>query len=263
MVYSYCQKDNKLISYKMSETTEKNEETRVGPLSLTVDVVIFSLRPLDALQVPEVPGSDIFQELQVLLIRRAKEPFENLWALPGGRVHPNESLEQSAARQLAEKTSLRAAYLEQLYTFGCLNRDPRGRTVSVVYYALVRSDKQEIAPGPGAVEARWFPADHLPAPLAFDHSEILGYALWRLRNKVKYAHIAFQFLPPTFTLSQLRAVYEAIMGRKEDPGNFKRKVEANGAIVKTEARVEGGRHRPPSLYRAIVQTDLLHRGPVS
>ncbi len=245
-----------------TETTENDEAKNVAP-SLTVDVVIFSLRPRDPLQLPEEPGAEISQELHVLLVRRAKEPFKGCWALPGGRVHPDESLEQSAARQLAEKTSLRAAYLEQLYTFGRLSRDPRGRTVSVVYYALVRSDKQQIAPGPEVAEACWFSVDPVPNPLAFDHSEILNYALWRLRNKVKYANIAFQFLPPTFTLTQLRAVYEAITGRKEDPGNFKRKVEATETIVKTEARVEGGRHRPPSLYRAIVQTDLLHRGPVS
>lgn len=252
-----------MLKGAMSETEEKIEDGKNGLLSLTIDVVIFSLRPFDQLQVPEEPGGEIPQDLHVLLIRRAKEPFCNQWALPGGRVHPDESLEQSAARQLGEKTSLRAAYLEQLYTFGRISRDPRGRTVSVVYYALVRSDKLQIAPGPGTAEARWFPADHVPSPLAFDHSEILGYALWRLRNKVKYANIAFQFLPPTFTLSQLRAVYEAITGKKEDPGNFKRKVEASGAIVKTEARVEGGRHRPPSLYRAELKADLLQRGPVS
>jgi ADP-ribose pyrophosphatase YjhB (NUDIX family) len=247
----------------MSETTPKSEEAKNATLSLTVDVVIFSLRPRDPLQIGQEPDEELQQELHVLLIRRAKDPFKGCWALPGGRVHPEEGLEQAAVRQLAEKTSLRASYLEQLYTFGRLERDPRGRTVSVVYYALVRSDKLEIAPGPGTTEARWFPVDPVPGALAFDHSEILNYALWRLRNKVKYANIAFQFLPPTFTLSQLRAVYEAITGRKEDPGNFKRKVEASGAIVKTEARVEGGRHRPPSLYRAELQTDLLHRGPVS
>jgi 8-oxo-dGTP diphosphatase len=248
----------------MSQVDQKNIDLKNGPLSLTVDVVIFSLRSRDQLQVPEEPGGEIPQELHVLLIRRAKEPFCNQWALPGGRVHPDESLEQSAARQLAEKTSLRPAYLEQLYTFGRIDRDPRGRTVSVVYYALVKSDTQKIAPGPDTAEARWFPADHLPGPLAFDHGEILNYALWRLRNKIKYANIAFQFLPPTFTLSQLRAVYEAITGKKEDPGNFKRKVEASGSIVKTEARIEGGRHRPPSLYRAELKPDFLNnRGPVS
>ena len=247
----------------MSDVEPKTEGNKNATLSLTVDVVIFSLRPRDPLQPADEANGEISQQLNVLLIRRAKEPFKGCWALPGGRVHPDESLEQSAARQLAEKTSLRAAYLEQLYTFGRLARDPRGRTVSVVYYALVKSDKQQIAAGPEVAEARWFPVDPLPSQLAFDHLEILNYALWRLRNKIKYANIAFQFLPPTFTLSELRAVYEAIMGRREDPGNFKRKVEASGAIVKTEARVEGGRHRPPSLYRAIVQTDLLHRGPVS
>jgi ADP-ribose pyrophosphatase YjhB (NUDIX family) len=225
-------------------------------ISLTVDVVIFSLRPRyqHAWEVEDDTGR-AEQELQVLLVRRARPPFQNYWALPGGRVRANESLEEAAARQLLEKTALQAAYLEQLYTFGRKDRDPRGRTVSVAYYALVRTDRDKIKAGRDTIEARWYPADELPSEMAFDHAEILNYALSRLRNKVRYANIAFQFLPPTFTLTQLREVYDLIQGRHakpEDPANFKRKVEASGVIVATNERLEGGRHRPPRLYRAVV-----------
>jgi ADP-ribose pyrophosphatase YjhB (NUDIX family) len=237
-------------------------------ISLTVDVVIFSLRPhhIPAWELEE-NQEQANDELQVLLVRRARPPFENFWALPGGRVHASESLEESAHRQLLEKTSLKASYLEQLYTFGRKERDPRGRTVSVAYYALVRTDREKVAAGRDTAEARWFPVDELPAQMAFDHQDILSYALWRLRNKIKYANIAFQFLPPTFTLTQLREVYDLIQGRhakKEDPANFKRKVEASGAIIETNERLEGGRHRPPRLYRAVLNNqEPYQRSPDS
>ncbi len=226
-------------------------------LSLAVDIVIFSLQKPENLKRMGILEEENLQSLHILLARRARDPFNNFWALPGGRVRFQEDLEQSAVRHLSEKTGLRAAYLEQLYTFGKVDRDPRGHTVSVVYYALVRSENQEFAPGSGTAEVKWFPAHALPGQLAFDHAEITAYALWRLRNKIKYANIAVLFLPPVFTLSQLRLVYEGIMGRKEDPGNFKRKVEANGSIIRTPARVEGGRHRPPGLYKAVVPDGLL------
>ncbi len=249
--------------------TEKRGYNAQDGISLTVDVVIFSLRPRyqHAWEIDEEAGR-ASDELQVLLVRRARPPYEGYWALPGGRVRSDESLEESAARQLHEKTSLQASYLEQLYTFGQKNRDPRGRTVSVAYYALVRTDREKVEAGRDTIEARWFPADELPQELAFDHVEILGYALWRLRNKVKYANIAFQFLPPTFTLTQLREVYDVIQGHKakpEDPANFKRKVEASGVIIETNERLEGGRHRPPRLYRAVLtkSNDPFQRGPRS
>jgi 8-oxo-dGTP diphosphatase len=243
-------------------------------ISLTVDVVIFSLRPRfqHAWEAEETDSvySRANHELQVLLVRRAHAPYEKHWALPGGRVRAEENLEEAAARQLKEKTSLRASYLEQLYTFGHKDRDPRGRTVSVAYYALVRTDREKIEAGRDTIEARWFPADELPGEMAFDHDQILHYALWRLRNKIKYANIAFQFLPPTFTLTQLREVYDVIQGKHakpEDPANFKRKVEASGVIVQTDERLEGGRHRPPRLYRAMLDNQpkdpYNQRGPRS
>ena len=207
-----------------------------GPL-VGVTVVIFALRRRGA-----------SHELAVLLVRRQSAPFNGLWALPGGWLHIGEGLEDSARRHLLTKTGLKATYLEQLYTFGSPDRDPREHRVAVAYYALVPGEP--VDPSAGQREARWFSAADLPKRLAFDNHQILRYALWRLRNKVSYADVAFQLLPRNFTLSHLREVYEVILDRTLDPTNFRRKVEASGTIIPTSTRVEGGAHRPPRLYRA-------------
>jgi 8-oxo-dGTP diphosphatase len=207
--------------------------------SVVVAVVIFSIRP-DALGHPC---------LQVLLVRRAVEPFAGCWSLPGGNLWGDEALDEAAWRQLAEKTALRASYLEQLYTFELCDSARQMEAAVVAYFALVRTDDTEIAPGRKTMEAAWFAVNGLPADMAFDNDEILHQALHRLRSKVEYAHVAFQFLPAAFTMAQLRAVYEVILGRRIDPTNFRRRVEATGTIVPTGGFVSGGRHRPPALYR--------------
>jgi ADP-ribose pyrophosphatase YjhB (NUDIX family) len=206
-----------------------------GPL-VGVTVVIFALRRRG-------PS----HELAVLLVRRQSAPFKGLWALPGGWLHTGEGLEDSARRHLLTKTGLQATYLEQLYTFGSPDRDPREHRIAVAYYALV---PDLVDPSAGQREASWFSVADLPKKLAFDNHQILRYALWRLQNKVSYADVAFQLLPKNFTLSELREVYEVILDRKLDPTNFRRKVEASGTIIPTSSRVEGGAHRPPRLYRA-------------
>jgi 8-oxo-dGTP diphosphatase len=207
--------------------------------SVVVAVVILSIRP-DAVGRPRV---------HVLLVRRGVEPFAGSWSLPGGKLWGGEALDEAAWRQLAEKTALRATYLEQLYTFELCDPSRQMEAAVVAYYALVRTDDAEIAAGRNTMEAAWFPVDDVPAGLAFDNDEILQYALQRLRSKVEYAQVAFQFLPRSFTMAQLRAVYEVILGRRIDPTNFRRRVEATGAIVPTAKVVTGGRHRPPALYR--------------
>lgn len=220
-------------------------------IAVTVDVGLFTIQP-------DQRGRET---LHVLLLERMRPPFERLWALPGDFVRADEPLSAAAGRVLDEKTGLGPTYLEQLYTFGRPERDPRQRVVSVAYYALIPTEKASMADQLDAVH--WWPVDRLPEPLAFDHVEILDYALWRLRNKVSYAHIAFQLLPPTFTLAQLRAVYEVILGRRLDPTNFRRHVEATGAIVPTDELLAGGRHRPPRLYRCAIEPNALFRGPLA
>ncbi|CAN5570507.1 NUDIX domain-containing protein [soil metagenome] len=226
-------------------------ETQRQGIPLAVSTVIFALRPHPhtGLSAPWIP-----------LVRRIAEPFNGLWALPGGWVSLDEGLADAAARNLLETTALEPTYLEQLYAFGDLDRSPTGRTVSVVYWALVRPDEADRAAEGDNV--RWFPADELPV-LAFDHNLIVDYALWRLRTKVEYSRIARAFLGETFTLSELREVHEAVLQRELDPANFRRQVEASGTLVPTDAVVSGGRHRPPRLYRYDETIELVDNGPLN
>ena len=207
-----------------------------APVRLAVSTVIFALRP-------DHTGQPV---LWTPLVRRTREPQLGLWALPGGWLPPNEELEAAAARTLRSTTGLSPNYLEQLYTFGDVDRSPEERVVSVVYWALVQSDEAEQATvGPNV---RWVPADTMPG-LAFDHNRIVEYALWRLRTKVEYAELAHAFLGPTFTLAELREVYEVVLQRRLDPANFRRTMIASGRLRETGERVSGAPHRPPKLYR--------------
>ena len=206
-------------------------------VSLAVSTVIFALRP---------SPQDGRMTVWLPLVRRIREPFVDQWALPGGPLEPNEDLAESAARTLAETTLLTPQYLEQLYAFGNTDRSPGERVVSIVYWALVRSDEADVAVETENV--RWFEADSVP-PLAFDHNLIVDYALWRLRNKLEYSSIASAFLGDTFTLSELREVHEAVLQKPLDPANFRRQIEGSGQVVPTEHLQTGGRHRPARLYR--------------
>jgi len=199
---------------------------------VTVDIVIFTLRE----------GS-----LQVLLVKRGVPPFESQYAIPGGFIREDESPEEAALRELHEETGVRNVFLEQLYTFGDPKRDPRGRVITVAYYALIASDKLSLVAGTDAAEAQWFPASGLP-PLAFDHKSILDYALERLRNKMEYTTVGFQFLPEKFTLGELQAVYEAILGRQLDKRNFRRKLALLGILKPLREWQHTGR-KPAQLFR--------------
>jgi len=199
---------------------------------VTVDIVIFTLRN----------GS-----LQVLLVKRGVPPFEGQYAIPGGFIRGDESLEEAALRELHEETGVRNVFLEQLYTFGDPKRDPRSRVITVAYYALIASDKLSLVAGADAAEAQWFPASSLP-PLAFDHKSILDYALERLRNKLEYTTVGFQLLPEKFTLGELQAVYEAILGRQLDKRNFRRKLSLLGILKPLRERQRTGR-KPAQLFR--------------
>jgi len=200
--------------------------------ALTVDCVVFGF---DAMG------------LQVLLIRRGVEPFLGAWALPGGFVLMEENLEEAARRELEEETGLKGVFLEQLCTFGEPGRDPRGRVVSVTFYALVRPDQHPARGDTDASDAAWFPAARLPA-LAFDHAAILAAGLERLRGKIRYQPVGFELLPQQFTLAQLQALYEAILGRPLDKRNFRKKLLAFDFLVPLEAYA-GGSHRPARLHR--------------
>ncbi|WP_426320262.1 NUDIX hydrolase [Microbacterium sp. E-13] len=215
-------------------------------IRVAVSTVIFTLRRL--------PGSDAMQVV-LPLVRRTRDPHEGHWALPGGWLDVAEGLDAAASRTLAETTGLAPSYLEQLYAFGGVHRSPT-RVVSIVYWALLRAD--EITDSVENVQ--WFDAAALPE-LAFDHNEIVGYALWRLRNKVGYSRIAHGLLADEFTLAELREVYEAILGRRLDPANFRRQVENSGTLIPTD-RFRTGSHRPARLYRYNQDVELADRGPL-
>lgn len=200
--------------------------------ALTVDCVVF--------------GFD-GDGLQVLLIRRGLEPFLGAWALPGGFVGMDEDLDQAARRELEEETHLSRVFLEQLATFGTPGRDPRGRVVSVAYYALVRPDQHPACGDSDASEAAWHPVGRVPA-LAFDHALILRKALERLRGKIRYQPVGFELLPRRFTLTQLQSLYEAILGRDIDKRNFRKKLLAFDLLIPLDAFTSGA-HRPARLYR--------------
>ncbi len=201
--------------------------------ALTVDCVVFGLDE---------------SELKVLLIERALEPFKGKWALPGGFVRVDETIDDAARRELAEEAGLKDVFLEQLYSFGALNRDPRERVVSVAYYALVKLAAHDTKAATDAADARWFPISKVPK-LAFDHAEILNTALARLNGKVRYQPIGFELLPPKFTLSQLQHLYEAVLATELDKRNFRKKVLSFGLLVPLKETQMTGRHRPAQLFR--------------
>src|SRR5215470_3033967 len=198
---------------------------------VTVDIVIFSIRT---------------RELLVLLVKRGVPPFQGEYAIPGGFLRADESLEQAAKRELHEETSVRDVYLEQLYSFGDPARDPRGRVVTVAYYALVSSDHLDLTAGADAAEAKWVAVERLPR-LAFDHGTIVAYALERLRNKLEYTTVGFQLLAKKFTLAELQAVYEAILGKTIDKRNFRRKMALLKILKPLKEWKETGR-KPAQLF---------------
>lgn len=223
-------------------------------IDVAVSTVIFALREDHRTHRPS---------LRMPLVRRVREPYLGAWALPGGPTRIDEDLSDTARRTLDATTALRPAYLEQLYTFGTVERAPRPvpgpRVISVVYWALVRPEEAERVITDENVA--WHSADRPPA-LAFDHARIVEYALWRLRTKMEYSRIAQAFLGETFTLAQLREVYEVVLQRRLDPANFRRQMESSGAVEATDEYVVGGRHRPPRLYRHRTSLDLTDNGPL-
>jgi 8-oxo-dGTP diphosphatase len=219
------------------ETTEAEQHhydaSKYERPSVTVDVVMMSLRQRD---------------LQVLLIKRSSWPYEGMWAIPGGFVNIDESLEDAAKRELQEETGVQDVYLEQLYTFGDPGRDPRTRVITVVYFALLDSERLQVAAASDAADVDWFSVYDLP-PLAFDHDKILQYTLDRLRGKLDYTTIAFNLLPERFTLRELQRVYEIILHKKLDKRNFRKKVLSTGILEDTGSKKMEGTHRPARLYR--------------
>ncbi|MFK8182769.1 MAG: NUDIX domain-containing protein [Phormidesmis sp.] len=200
--------------------------------AVTVDCVVF--------------GYEANVALKVLLIKRKLLPFEGMWALPGGFVRMAESVDAAAARELKEETGIETVFLEQLYTFGAVDRDPRDRIVSVAYYALI--NLQAVQAASDASDAQWFSLAEVGA-IAFDHTQILNCAVQRLQNKIRYAPIGFNLLPPQFTLSQLQQLYEQILKRPLDKRNFRKKLLKMELLIDTGEKEQNVAHRAAKLYR--------------
>jgi len=183
-----------------------------------------------------------------MLIRRDLAPFEGQWALPGGFVRLDETTDEAARRELREETGLDQVFLEQLYTFSDLNRDPRERVVSVAYYALVRLSDFQAQAATDANDAAWFRMDDTTR-LAFDHNLILDTAYNRLKAKVRYQPIGFELLPKTFTLTQLQKMYETVLARPVDKRNFRKKIISMGILLETGELQSGVAHRAARLFR--------------
>lgn len=205
--------------------------------AVTVDCVVFGL---DA-----QPGAG---RLKVLLIQRGREPFKGRWALPGGFVDPQETLEQAALRELSEETGISRVYLEQLHSFGAPDRDPRDRVITVAYYGLVRRLDHAPVAASDADAVKWWPASRCP-PLAFDHAEIVALARRRLQARLREQPVGFELLAKKFTLSEIQGVYEAVLGRELDKRNFRRKLLATGVLRELAETQKDVAHRAARLYQ--------------
>lgn len=214
---------------------EKNSSQYKGfqfPVVAT-DIAIFTLKQ---------------DELHILLIEMKKEPYGGFWALPGGIVQVDESVDDSAKRHLQSKTGVRDVFLEQLYTFGRVDRDPFGRVVSVAYFALIPHDNVHLSTTAEYGGVKWFPVRDMPK-LAYDHQDIFDLALGRLRSKLEYSNIAHGLLPEHFTLTELQSVYELILGKKIDKRNFRKKILHDNWVEPTRKFATGAKARPAKLYR--------------
>lgn len=216
---------------------------------------MFNLHPMSASAIKVAVDAIVFgysrsEGISILLVRRKYAPFKNTWAIPGGFVQPSESLEDAVRRELAEETGITINYLEQLFSFGDPDRDPRQRVISIAYFALVNHSKfQQLKASSDAKDAQWFNIDALPA-LAFDHKKIIQTAVDRLRSKVRYQPIGFELLDRKFPFADLEKLYMALLGRDIDRRNFSRKMLALGILDETDeyARPEG-KGRPSKMYQ--------------
>ncbi|MDF4202922.1 NUDIX domain-containing protein [Maribacter sp. SA7] len=201
-------------------------------IKLSVDAVVFGYES---------------ETISVLLIKRKYEPFKGKWAIPGGFVTDSESLEEAVERELKEETGIKINYLEQLYTFGKLNRDPRNRVVSVAYFGLIKPSAFKLSASTDAEEAQWFTINNLPE-LSFDHAEILKLAITRLQAKITYEPLGFELLDTKFPFSDLEKLYTSVLGRDIDRRNFRKKMLGLNILDELDEKVSKGSGRPANLF---------------
>lgn len=215
------------------DTKDTYDPDKYEKPGVTVDVLFFTIKD---------------GKLQVLLIKRAAWPFEGYWALPGGFVNMKEDLDAAAAREVYEECGIKNLFLEQLFTFGDPNRDPRTRVITVAYYALAPSEDIKKVQVDEVKEAKYFPIEDLPK-MAFDHKKIIEVGFERLKNKIGYSSIVFGLLPKEFSLSDVQGIYETIYGKSIDKRNFRKWMISTGLLVSTGKKKSGLAHRPALLYK--------------
>lgn len=213
----------------------------ISVAAVAVDIVIFSIED---------------KKLKVLLLQSKKGPFTGQWVIPGGLVAPKETLEQSVERHMLAKAGLKDVYFEQLYTFGRIDRDPRGRVVAVAYMILLPSNSFKPKTTSAYSEIKWFAAKNLPR-LGYDHEEIIQNAVVRLKGKVGYTNIVYGLLPKEFSLSEIQKIYEAILSRALDKRNFRKKILSLGLLKKASGTTRGEAHRPAQLYSFVKRTPQI------
>jgi len=200
--------------------------------SLAVDLVVFGYQG---------------DHLSVLLLNRKDEPFKDQWTLPGGFLNIEETFQQTCSRVLLTKLGINNLYTEQLYSFDAPERDPRGRVISIAYFALVNPKRFALVTGTMANDVKWFPVSKLPT-LGFDHKQIFRVALDRLRAKILYHPVGFELLNQKFTLPELHLMYEQVLDIQIDRRNFRRKILDSGFIVATGEKKTGAQNRHPDIY---------------
>lgn len=203
-------------------------------IKVSVDAVVF--------------GYDKGEGISVVLIKRKNEPFQKMWALPGGLVLNDESLDDAVERELGEEAGINVNYLEQLYTFGTPGRDPRNHAISVSYFGLVRPENYQLSAQSDAEDVAWFNIKKLPK-LAFDHKKIIDMAIKRLRGKIAYEPVGFELLDKEFPFSDLENLYQSLLGREIDRRNFKKKIDSLGILEKLDETVQAGPGRPARLFK--------------
>lgn len=222
-----------ILSYNNQEKIVAETDENLILKNLSVDCVIFGFKK---------------QKLNVLLIKLNVDPGKGQWVLPGGNIRTDEGLDEAANRVLQDLTSIEKLYMEQLYSFGDVNRFPLFRVITIAYYALVKPERYKFSPGPKASKVNWFQINEVP-DLPFDHNKILNEALKELKRNIRYKPIGFELLPKKFTLTDLQTLYESILERELDKRNFRKKILSMHLLEKLEEKQTGVPHRAPRLYR--------------
>lgn len=224
---------NNTKSARYTDESKNRDIEKLDKPAISVTLLIFSIHD---------------DKLKVILIQRLRDPFKGYWSIPGDIIYIDESLKDATRRVLYEKTGLKDVYLEQVHAFGTVDRDPRGRVVTIAYFALLPYNTVDLSSAPNALHASWVNIKQLP-PLAFDHKRIISLTLEKIKQEIAYTPLAQGLLPKEFRLTDLQNVYEVIGQKKIDKRNFRKKILSLNLLTETKKMYREGSHRPAKLYK--------------